>query len=111
MEFDSHERYWVRLGRSGSSGRDRRYLSRAALKTSREQSLMFLISAGRELKSLGPLWGKVAKRIDLIRSDAVEVIGGGIQDLPRLSFSVTIMGVDSKLGTSFSRILQMYITW
>ena len=106
MEFDSHERYWVMVGRSGSSGRERRYLSRAALKISREQSLMFLMSAGRELKSRGPLWGRVANRMDLILSDAEEDRGGGMQDLPLLSLSVVTMGVDSRLGTSFSKILQ-----
>ena len=77
IELDSHVRYWVREGRRGSSGRLRRYLSRANLNSSRVQSVRFLMDAGMELNSLGPLWGRVANLMDLILSGAEAEIGGG----------------------------------
>ena len=110
IELDSHVRYWVREGRRGSSGRLRRYLSRANLNSSRVQSVRLLMDAGRELNSLGPLWGRVANLMDLIRSGAEAAIGGGTQVLPLLPLTEATMGVESKLGTSFSRILQVYNT-
>ena len=85
-------------------------MSRASLNSSRVQSVRFLMDAGRELKSLGPLWGRVENRMDLIRSGAEAEIGGGKQDLPLLSLAEATIGVESKLGTLFSRILQVYRT-
>ena len=68
------------------------------------------MDAGRELNSLGPLWGRVANLMDLIRSGAEAENGGGTQVLPLLPLTEATMGVESKLGTSFSRILQVYST-
>ena len=65
---------------------------------------MFL---GRELKSRGPLCGNEANLNDLIRCDAVEDIVGSTQERTLLSLKVTLTGVESKLGTWPSMILQV----
>ena len=82
-------------------------MSKANLNSSRVQSVRFLRDAGRELNSLGPLWGREANLMDLTRSGAEAEIGGGIHDRPLLPLTNATMGVESKLGTSFSRILQV----
>ena len=55
MELLGLEQYLTSLGSLGSSGMLLRCLSRAPLKVSMEQLVMFLMFKGRWLKSLGPI--------------------------------------------------------
>ena len=88
-----------------------KYLSKEDLKTSTATPLRLRTSGGSELNSLGPLCGREAKRIFLIRSGAEDDRGGGTHERPLRWFSSVTIGVDSKFGTCPSMIFQIYITW
>ena len=85
-------------------------LSRAALNASTVTHLRLRTSGGRELNSLGPLWGSDANRMFLMRSGAVDRRGGCKHERPLRLLSSATMGVESKLGTRPSSIFQVYST-
>ena len=63
-----------------------KYLSKEDLKTSTATPLRLRTSGGSELNSLGPLCGREAKRIFLIRSGAEDDRGVGHMNLSSLVF-------------------------
>ena len=82
-------------------------LSSLALNDSTLMLVRPRIFLGKQLKRRGPLWGSEANRIDLILCDADEEIFGNTQERPLLLLWLTFIGVESKLGTWPSIILQV----
>ena len=86
-------------------------MSNCLLNAGSLQLLRPLMARGMQLNSRGPLWERDANRIDLVLCDDVEAMEGSTQERPLRSLWVTLMGVESRLGTWPSMILQVYIIW
>ena len=109
MEFDGAavkrlQAVGVKPSTLGSSGTMARKLSNFSLKTSTDTLEMFLMDGGRQLNSLGPLTWKDCSLSFLTAGEPFRA--GTTASLPLLSLCRACI---PQLGTSSSRIFQVYI--
>ena len=96
---------------SGSSGTLARYLSSSLLNAFTEILVKFLSSAGRMLKSRGPLTDRHAYRMFLISVGALFLIDGELHLRPsRPPIFTEYIFPEVRSGTCFSRIRHIYIS-